>query len=141
MGFTFPANLRFKCNGCALCCGDTDKKTRHILLLECEAEEIAAQTRQPKAAFCVPVEGKAPYVYEMKKSGDGKCVFLKENRCGIYPQRPLVCMFYPFELRQNENTKMHEFDFTAECPAIGEGAALTRRDFKKQFDAAKERLK
>lgn len=141
MDFTFPANLRFECNGCGLCCGDTDKKTRHILLLECEAEKIADHTRQPKHDFSVPIAGKAPYVHEMRKSGDGKCVFLKENRCSIYPLRPLICMFYPFELKPRENTELHNFDFTVECPTIGKGAVLTKRDFKKLFDAAQERLK
>ena len=33
-GFTHPANLRFECSRCGLCCGDTAQKTRHILLLK-----------------------------------------------------------------------------------------------------------
>ena len=140
MDFTFPVNLQFECNGCGLCCGDTDKKTRHILLLEAEAEKIAAYTCQPTNDFSVPIEGKAPYVYEMKKSGSGKCVFLKENRCSIYTLRPLICMFYPFELGPDENKEQHNFDFTVECPGIGKGEVLTKRDFKKLFDAAQERL-
>ncbi len=76
----------------------------------------------------------------MKKSDEGKCVFLKENRCSIYPLRPLICMFYPFELKFNENRKSHSFDFTFECPGINQGKLLSKADFKRLFEAAQERL-
>ena len=42
--FTYPVNIKFECNRCGLCCGDTKQKTRHILLLEAEAKKIAAHT-------------------------------------------------------------------------------------------------
>ena len=77
----------------------------------------------------------------MKKSSEGKCVFLKDNRCSIYPSRPLICMFYPFELKFTENKQSHSFDFTVECPGINQGNVLTKTDFKRLFDAAQERLK
>ncbi len=139
-GFTHPANLRFECNRCGLCCGDTAQKTRHILLLKGEAERIAQETGRQIAEFCVEVDGKYPYVYEMKKSSEGKCVFLKDNQCSIYPLRTLVCMFYPFELKFNEDKEVYDFDFTVECPAINQGKPLSKADFKKLFDLAQERL-
>lgn len=141
MDFTCPANLRFECNGCGLCCGDTEKKTRHILLLISEAENIALHTGKSKEDFSVSINGKAPYVYEMKKSSDGKCVFLKDSRCSIYPLRPLICMFYPFELKFDQDAELYNFDFTVECPGIGVGKALAIADFKRLFDMAQERLR
>jgi Fe-S-cluster containining protein len=138
--FTHPVNLRFECIKCGLCCGDTEKKTRHILLLKGETEKIALQTGQPGTVFSVEAEGKHPYVYEMKKSSEGKCVFLKDNRCSIYPKRPLICIFYPFELKFEEDKNAHAFDFTLECPGINQGILLEKDDFKKLFETAQERL-
>ncbi|MGA2387098.1 MAG: YkgJ family cysteine cluster protein [Candidatus Bathyarchaeia archaeon] len=141
MDFTYPVNLKFECNRCGLCCGDTKQKTRHILLLRSEAEKIASQTCQPVTDFSSETGDNGPYVYEMKKSSEGKCVFLKDNRCSIYPLRPLICMFYPFELKFAKNKQSHSFDFTVECPGINQGKVLDKTDFKKLFDAAQERLK
>lgn len=138
--FTHPIKVRFECNKCGLCCGDTKQKTRHILLLKAEAGKIASKIGQTINDFSVEVEGKKPYIYEMKKSGEGKCVFLRDNQCGIYQIRPLICMFYPFELKFNEDKKTHEFNFTIECPRINQGQLWDKADFKKLFDAAQERL-
>jgi uncharacterized protein len=138
--FAYPVKVQFECSRCGLCCGDTAQKTRHILLLKGEAERIARRTGQQIAGFCVEVDGKLPYVYEMKKSSEGKCVFLKDNQCSIYPLRTLICRFYPFELKFNENKESYDFDFTVECPGINQGKPLDKADFKKLFDLAQERL-
>jgi len=138
--FTHPINLRLECIKCGLCCGDTERKTRHILLLKDETEKIALQTGQPTNVFSVEALGKYPYVYEMKKSNEGKCVFLKDNQCSIYPKRPLICIFYPFELKFNEEKDVHVFDFTVECPGINKGKLLKKNDFKKLYETAQERL-
>jgi Fe-S-cluster containining protein len=108
--------------------------------LKNEAEKISLQAGQPIACFSVEVNGKHPYVYEMKKSSEGKCVFLKNNQCSIYSSRPLICMFYPFELKFNENKESHDFEFTVECPGVNQGKLLDKADFKRLFDIAQERL-
>ncbi len=110
--FTYPKNIAFRCNRCGLCCGDTEEKTRHILLLESEANVISAKTSLPKQEFTVQIADKAPYCYEMKKPKEGKCFFLKDNQCSIYQQRPLICRFYPFELKFSEDKGTHVFDVT-----------------------------
>ena len=140
MDFSYPIKVRFECNGCGLCCGDTEQKTRHILILKGEADKLVFKTGQPATSFSVEVDGKHPYVYEMKKSSEGKCVFLKDNRCSIYPLRPLICTFYPFELKFNNDKEAHDFSFTLECPGINHGKLLGKTDFKKLFDIAQERL-
>jgi hypothetical protein len=68
--FTCPNNLFFECNQCGLCCGDTEEKIRHILLLEAEANKISTETSLPKQAFTKPITTKNPYCYEMKKNGE-----------------------------------------------------------------------
>ena len=139
MDFTYPVNILFDCNRCGLCCGDTKQKTRHILLLEAEAKKIASHTSRLIADFSGEIK-KFPYVYEMKKTGEGKCVYLKDNQCSIYPFRPLICRFYPFELKFDETKGLHNFDFTIECPGINQGRVFQEKDFKKLFKLAQERL-
>lgn len=94
----------------------------------------------PKQAFTRQVKEQTPYCYEIKKDEKGKCLFLKNNQCTIYSLRPLICRFYPFELKFDQDKKIHVFDFTLECPEIGRGKIITRKDFKELFLLAKEKL-
>jgi uncharacterized protein len=127
--------VRFHCVKCGICCGDTKEKTRCILLLKPEAEQISEATLQPTAQFAFKLADKEPYCYEMKKRAeDGKCVFLENDRCTIYPVRPLICRFYPFEL--DSCGGRYSFQFTEECPGIGEGGVLSGEYFRKMFRLA-----
>jgi Fe-S-cluster containining protein len=138
--FAYPNNLKFECNKCAICCGDTKEKTRHILLLDSETMEIAQKTALPTAEFSFEIADNQPYSREMKKGQDGKCVFLKDNACTIYGFRPLICRFYPFELKFNEDQDRYEFTATLECTGINNGKLVGESDFKKLFKLAQERL-
>jgi len=116
--FEWPANISFNCNKCGLCCGDTSKKTRHVLLLKSDAQKIKEHIKQPIKQFAHKIQGKAPYIFEMRKNPtDGKCVFLRNNQCTIYEHRPLICKFYPIELTTDETGKPI-FKATLECPGI-----------------------
>jgi Fe-S-cluster containining protein len=138
MSFSYPRKIRFKCVKCGICCGNTQERIRHVLLLEEEANEIAKATNQPISEFATEIEERAPYLYEMKKTKeDGKCVFLKENLCVIYSKRPLICRFYPFGFTNHELQK--KFYYTKECPGIGRGAAMTEIDFSNLLRQANAR--
>jgi len=65
------------------CCGDAKEKPRHILLLRTETEQNATATLQPILEFTVKIKNKALYSYEMKKTEDGKCIFLENDCCSI----------------------------------------------------------
>jgi Fe-S-cluster containining protein len=138
--FTYPVDVQFECNRCGLCCGDTKQKSRHILLLDTEAKRIALKTFKLLTDFSTEINDKFPYCYEMKKTNEDKCVFLKENLCTIYSLRPLICMFYPFELKFDDGKVLHVFSFTTECPIIGTGKNFGRKDFERLFELAQERL-
>jgi Fe-S-cluster containining protein len=141
--FEYPTSVHFHCTKCGICCGNTKEKTRHIILLRTEAEQIAKITLQPIHKFTVKIKGKAPYIYEMKKRENGKCVFLKNERCAIYSLRPLICRFYPFELKVSARaSKKFQFFYTKECPGISKGQLLNKDYFRKmlQLACAKFRL-
>lgn len=108
--------------------------------MKIEAERISQKTSKAIEKFAEKIENFDPYVYRMKKSADGKCAFLKDNLCMIYQERPLVCRFYPFELRQAENDS-YVFSFTDECPCIGKGPLLKRSYFKELFEQSKQTMK
>jgi Fe-S-cluster containining protein len=133
LSFDYPKRIRFICDRCAICCGDTKDRTRAILLLKLEAYRISKKTSKSVEGFAEEIRGREPYSYKMKKRGNGKCVFLKEdNLCAVYHIRPLVCSFYPFELKDTRNGK-HTFAYTNECPCIGKGSELRRSYFEKLF--------
>ena len=132
MRFTFPKDVRFECNRCAQCCGDTETKPRMILLLKNEAERISRKTSKRLDEFAERIVGQEPYVYLMRKTFDGKCVFLKDNLCAVYEMRPLICRFYPFKL-DNLGNNRYAFTYTEECPGIGSGPQLKRRFFDTLF--------
>lgn len=137
MEFDYPRNVRFKCERCALCCGDTRNRVRSILLLKIETDYISRKTSKSPDEFAEKVEGFEPYTYRMKKTNDGKCVFLKDNSCSIYETRPLICRFYPFQLK-NIRTDRYAFEYTTECPGIGKGPKVKKRFFEQLFKALTE---
>ena len=130
--FKFPRNIHFECSRCALCCRDTENRSRTILLLRREAEKISGKIQKSIVEFAERKEGVEPYVYVMRKTSDGKCVFLKDNLCTIYEMRPLICKFYPFKLDNLGNHK-YVFNYTQECPGIGSGPQLKRKFFDTLF--------
>jgi Fe-S-cluster containining protein len=129
--FDYSEGIRFRCERCALCCGDTADRVRRILLLRVEAERVSQVAGKSVDAFAEGVVGFEPYVFQMKKA-DGKCVFLEGNLCSIYEVRPLICVFYPFELKE-AGTNRFVFAFTKECPAIGKGRVLEKSYFERLF--------
>jgi Fe-S-cluster containining protein len=138
VGLTFPDGVCFECSKCGLCCGDTARKTRRILLLKSEAKRIKKATNEQIGAFAVENLSTHPYAFEMLKTREGKCVFLKNNECTIYGQRPLICRFYPFELTTKENGN-RVFRFTDECPAVcfsKAGKSLERDYFQRLLKLA-----
>lgn len=136
MDFIYPKNLRFNCKTCGICCGDTKKKKRTILMLDEEVAQINIRTGKKISDFVTICINKKPYSFEMKKKENGKCIFLSsENKCTIYSNRPLICRFYPFEL--NSKAKgTYEFLSTSECPGINQGKILEKKYFKDLFELA-----
>jgi len=132
LSFEYPEQVSFECERCALCCGDTEYKSRSILLLKGEADRISEINLLGLDRFAEKIQGFEPYIYRMKKSRNRKCVFLEGNSCSIYETRPLICRFYPFQLK-NPREKGYVFEYTDECPGIGKGSQLKKAFFEQLF--------
>ena len=131
MEFRYPKHVHFECERCALCCKDTEKRTRKILLLKEEARRISDTTLENIGNFAERTKESEPYVNVMRKHG-GECHFLREGSCSIYEARPIVCRFYPFKL-ENLGNDRYIFSYTSECPGIGKGPLLQEPFFKELF--------
>jgi len=140
MIFEYPRSVNFMCEKCAICCGDTEVRTRRILVLKLEAKRISKKTGKSIAEFADRTVSSELYAYEMRKDTNGKCVFLRSNECSIYGIRPLVCTFYPFELKPT-GSNTFVFSHTDECPFIGRGPELKKEYFGKLFARSKAIIK
>jgi Fe-S-cluster containining protein len=134
-------DVRFECTGCAACCTQENMLVtltgtdivRIAKLLDLDAKELlraidfyvlSENESVPRGLRKIPSveteEGRA-YV-ALKKLEDTGCIFLKENKCMIYPYRPGVCKSFPFvfgrkngELAWGLNAMKHI------CPGLGKG--------------------
>jgi len=71
----YPRHIRFRCERCDLCCRDTERRVRFILLLKTEAERISKEIMMNVYEFAEKIDGFEPYVYMMKKNEDGSYIF------------------------------------------------------------------
>lgn len=134
----YPRNINWVCLSCAMCCKDREGGERRIMMLESEADEISSLTSLETDRFSIRSEGSEPYVRVIRKK-DGKCFFLENNRCTIYPVRPLTCRFYPFSLSNKGNVAV--FKLTDDpCPGLGSGKPLKKMYFSKLLNTARKRL-
>ena len=135
---TYPAGIRWTCLKCAECCRDIAGHKRRIRLLAAEAEDISKGHGIETTKFVTPIS-RDVYCYEMQKT-NGECIFLSDSSCKVYACRPLVCRFYPFELREESETL--KILLTGErCPGINRGGYLQESFFNGLASVAIERLK
>jgi Fe-S-cluster containining protein len=127
--FIYPNEITWKCEQCTTCCKDSDKHIRRIKLLEQESITISRKINIPIEQFAVPTFDKI-YSFEILKN-NGKCIFLNNNFCKIYDNRPLVCQFYPFEMESVENNVYQIIFSGKECISIDKGKKLKEPFFRK----------
>jgi Fe-S-cluster containining protein len=101
--------------------------------LKLDAKRISNNTLLDVNEFSQEISGSEPYIHEMKKNENGKCFFLKDNNCTIYEIRPLICRFYPFELKNLGNNR-YSFSYTNKCKGIGNVPELELTFFESLFN-------
>ncbi len=88
--------LRFECTGCGRCCVAGDD--HFVFLSAAEAEAIRRHLQLSPRWFRRRYLARLEQGELVAASGPGgRCVFLdREEKCRIYPVRPLQCRSYPF---------------------------------------------
>ena len=123
----------FSCTICADCCKDAPRHRRKILMLEGEVLVISEKIGRDGKEFALKSNKTSPYEFKMRKV-KGSCVFLKkDNLCEIYDARPLVCKFFPFELKRGG-----KWGISGGCEGVGLGKKVPKkvfRDLKKLAEA------
>jgi len=77
------------------------------------------------------VEGKKIYLKDNPDKDD--CIFLKDDKCSVYPVRPIQCRTFPF-WPQNLKSEKRWNIISTECPGIGEGKEFSRQDIEDSFN-------
>lgn len=121
--FYYPAGLGWVCTHCGRCCMDAEGWDRRVLLLEKDVTRLEEAGEQ---GFHEQTDG-GRFVAVMKKE-DGRCVFLEENGCMVYENRPLLCRMYPFYVERQGDVYVIGVD-TA-CPGVGGGEGLAEEFFR-----------
>lgn len=93
----------FECDFCARCC--TRQFNDHVFLLSDDIirmKGISSDVLEPAPYYELCDQQGNFYVsgYALKAKEDGSCIFLKDKRCTIYEQRPMICSLYPYMLHR-----------------------------------------
>ncbi|MGQ4872023.1 MAG: YkgJ family cysteine cluster protein [Candidatus Thorarchaeota archaeon] len=142
------AGIRFQCTKCGTCCSEKSlivTLTGHdIVRLARGLRLTAAQLLRALDFYLLsddesPPEGLTRFpavrtdrgmVYiALKKSNDGRCVFLDNNLCMIHPIRPSACAAFPFVFTRDRTTIRWGLSAKRDiCPGIGEGNEVSEAE-------------
>ncbi len=102
----YKNGLKFKCKQCGRCCTGSPG---YVFLSEKDLKNIAyilkISIKEVINKYCRLVNGNLS-LKEMTKTYD--CIFLQDNKCRIYKNRPVQCKTFPFWPYLLESKK--EFD-------------------------------
>lgn len=133
----YKTGLRFECSECGQCCSGASS---YVEVSDPEAKTIAGFLNLTEQQFLeqyieVPKNGE---LLRLKSRENGDCVFLADNRCCIYPARPLQCRTYPF---WPENLKSpYRWRLAArDCPGIHHGRHYSAAEIEVLLGAMKKR--
>ena len=126
--------IRFECQGSSNCCvsrgsyGFVYLSNRDILKL---TKHFNKKKIDFIKKYCSKTE-KLIHLKELKKN-KGNCIFLKNNKCTVYKNRPTQCRTWPF-WNENMNTKKWNKDISKNCPGIGKGKLFSYKKIKNILD-------
>lgn len=122
--------IHFECqHGCSNCC----KSGGVVLISDEDIPRIAKYLKLSQDDFLkryTKKEGKKTCLTD-KEIND--CIFLENDKCRIYPVRPIQCKTFPF-WPQNLKSEKRWHIIMDECPGIGEGKIFSRQDIEEVFE-------
>ncbi len=115
----YHKGLKFTCTMCGNCCKNRGAYA-FVYLMPSEVRAIAAHLGLSKKEFlarhCSSQDGAVTL-----RTDSPACAFLgPDNRCGIYPVRPVQCRTWPF-WRENLERAVWDEEVRADCPGAGRG--------------------
>jgi uncharacterized protein len=121
----YAEGLRFECTGCGQCCTGS---SGYVWLNEDEIVNIAAYLKisldEFAQRFLRRIQGNYALLENRKAYEIYDCVFLKNNKCEIYPVRPTQCKTFPWWPQHLESKE--EWEAAAKyCEGIRLDAPIT----------------
>ncbi len=123
----YEEGLRFQCQGCGMCCrlprGYVEVSVAEASRL---ADFLSLSYERFLEEYCQVQAGQI----RLRENEDKSCVFLQENRCAVYPARPVQCETFPFwpeNLKSHYRWKMLKLF----CPGIDRGRLYRREEIIK----------
>ena len=128
----FKDGIKFECQSSGNCCVSRNSYGYVYLSindLKRFSKYFNLSIKDFKSQFCQTTDG---FVHLTEKNSlNGKCIFLKNNRCSVYESRPSQCRTWPF-WNENMNAKVWNENISINCPGIGKGKKV-RSDIIKKF--------
>jgi len=95
--------LGFKCQKCGFCCHIPIASEGFFPLLESDYHRIKNKRNIKRGNYNVR------WVYGcLKHRDDRSCMFLKNNICEIYKDRPFLCRLYPIQLLTTDKIEVND---------------------------------
>ena len=137
----FDRGVCFSCTGCGHCCSG---EPGFVFLSDEEVNSISSFLEMKRddflTAFTRLIDRGSYYEVSLRERADYSCVFLKDNRCEIYPVRPLQCLTYPFWDYLMKDRALYENE-KSECPGIGVGERHTGDEIREKLRLGREHKK
>ncbi|MDO4218900.1 MAG: YkgJ family cysteine cluster protein [Synergistaceae bacterium] len=120
----------FTCKMCGSCCrGETGFIWISNVEKQAIAEHLAITKEELEKKYLYPVHGKWS-IRELSAKQNFDCIFLKGDRCTIYPVRPSQCREFPFWESMLCDEEEWEF-YASRCPGMNSGKHHTIEEIQK----------
>ncbi len=121
----------FRCiESCSACC---ERPDGFVFISEQEVEKAARYLEMESDEFLLHFTRKMDDRLILANGENDHCVFLEEQQCLIYEERPAQCRAYPFWPENLKNR--HTWQRTKEeCPGIGQGPLYGKEEILNILD-------
>jgi len=122
--------IRFECQqGCANCCKINGGL---VVVSDIEVKNISKYLNISQEDFLNEYTLQVGKYTSLIDKNETDCIFLEDNKCSVYPVRPIQCRTFPF-WPQNLKTEKRWLQIKGECPGIGEGKEFKKEEIEEVF--------
>ena len=127
----YQNGIRFQCQGSGKCCVSRESYG-YVYLSDIDLKRFSKyfqiSIKKFKEQYCEITDG---FIHLAERSElKGNCIFLKDKKCSVYENRPSQCRTWPF-WNDNMNAKVWNKDISINCPGVGKGKIIKKKEIDK----------